>query len=229
MKRILKNLFLLLIILPIYVNDVKAEEIDINRKGNIIINNIYGNKPITGSDIHIYKVANVNNEDKFTYLSDYTLEDSLEVTSSSDWNDLATKIKNNIDINKINYINECKTNDEGKCSLSNLSVGLYLVTASEVTIGDYQYMSNPTLIAIPNHNEMDNSLMYDLDVFLKVESKTTKIDNIDNKETTINVVPKTMDKVYTYLIIFIVSVMMIVMVSLYIKNLGKKEKNEKNN
>ena len=214
MKRILKNLFLLLIILPIYVNDVKAEEIDINRKGNIIINNIYGNKPITGSDIHIYKVANVNNEDKFTYLSDYTLEDSLEVTSSSDWNDLATKIKNNIDINKINYINECKTNDEGKCSLSNLSVGLYLVTASEVTIGDYQYMSNPTLIAIPNHNEMDNSLMYDLDVFLKVESKTTKIDNIDNKETTINVVPKTMDKVYTYLIIFIVSVMMIVMVNL---------------
>lgn len=222
MKQIFRYVFLLLLVFPIYCY---AEEINIGRKGNIYIHYMHGDNSISNSDIHLYRVADVDSSGEFTYLSDYTIDDSLKVETSSQWNDLAEKIYDDILKNKINSVTNCKTNDNGMCELLNLDVGLYLVTSSEVTKENYQYFSNPTLIAIPNYNEIDYTYVYDIDSFLKVESKALKI---DKEESITNVVPKTIDTVYTYLIILIISILVVILVSLYIRNSKVKEKkNEK--
>ena len=223
MKRIFRYLFLLLLVFPIYCY---AEEIDIGRKGNIYIHYKHGDSSISGSDIHLYRVADVNSGGEFTYLSNYTIDDSLKVETSGQWNDLAKKIYDDILKNNIKSFTKCKINDDGMCELLNLDVGLYLVTSSEVTKENYQYFSSPTLIAIPNYNQIENNYIYDIDTFLKVESKALKI---DKGESTTNVVPKTIDTVYTYFIILIISILVVILVCLYIKNMKVKEKkNEKN-
>ena len=65
MKRILKYLFLLLLIYPI---SSYAEEININQKGSFKISYLYNDKNLDG-DIKLYKIANINMNREFTYLS----------------------------------------------------------------------------------------------------------------------------------------------------------------
>ena len=231
MKRILKYLFLLLLICPIYTY---AEEIDINKVGKFNMKYFYGTKGIDG-EIKIYKVANINKDAKFTFTSEYSLEDSLEVDTASKWNELAQKISNYIKENNINESKKCTT-QEGTCQLSDLGVGLYLVTSSEVTEGNYTYSTSPSLISMPNYNELDKVYVYDQDIILKTEAKNIKNtsneenNNSNNNNNTKNVVPKTIDNIYEYLIIFIVSIVVVVLIILYINKLKKKEKkNEKDN
>ena len=227
MKKILKYLFLLLLICPIYTY---AEEIDMNKVGKFNMKYFYGTKGITG-EIKIYKVANINADAKYTFTSEYSLEDSLEVDTASKWNELAQKISNYIKENNINELKKCTT-QEGVCQLNDLGVGLYLVTSSEVTEGNYTYNTSPTLISMPNYNELDKVYVYDQDIILKTEAKniknTSNEGNNNNKTTT--VVPKTIDNVYEYLIIFIASIVVVILIVFYINKLKKKEKkNEKDN
>ena len=225
MKRILKYLFLLLLIYPI---SIYAEEININKLGSFKISYLYNDKTLDG-DINIYKIANINSNGDFTYLSDYTIEDSLDVDSTSKWNDLANKISKYIKDNNINNLDSCKTQN-GVCEFSNLSTGLYLIIPNEVRDSNYIYNSFPTLISLPNYNELDKVYIYDEDILLKTEAKAITIDTKEETNNTTNVVPKTLDMFYTYLIIFVISIVIIVFVVLYINHLRKKEKkNEKNN
>lgn len=224
MKRILKYLFLLLLIYPI---SSYAEEININQKGSFKISYLYNDKTLDG-DIKLYKIANINSNGVFTYLSDYTLEDSLDVDSTSKWNDLANKISKYIDDNNINNLDSCKPQN-GVCEFSNLSTGLYLIISNEVRDSNYIYNSSPTLISLPNYNELDKVYIYDEDILLKTEAKAITIDTKEETNNTTSVVPKTLDMFYTYLIIFVISIVIIVFVVLYINYLRKKEKNEKNN
>ena len=221
MKRVFKYLFLLLLIFPFCV---KADEIDLNKLGSFNINYLYGDKKLEG-EIKLYKVANVNINREFTFLSDYTLEDSLEPDSASEWNNLALKISNYINSNNIDKLDSCKTNN-GVCKFSNLGVGLYLVTSEEVTSDNYIYKASPSLLSIPNYNEFDKVYIYDEDVTLKTEAKAITIDTSDNNTT--GGVPKTLDMFDTYLIVFVISIVAVVFIVLYINYLRRKEKrNEK--
>lgn len=230
MRKYLKYLFLLLIVLPL---NVKAEEIDISKIGSFKFNYFYKEKALDG-EIKLYKIATIDTNGKYNYTSDYKLEDSLEIDSISQLNNLALKINNYIDDNNIKELDSCKPQN-GQCQISNLNTGLYLVTSSEVTDINYIYKVSPTLIAIPNYNELDKVYIYDEDIILKTEAKAINVDNNTNTASNNNSnsnskIPKTMDKVYNYLLIFIVSIAIMIVLVFYINNLRKKEKkNEKNN
>lgn len=240
MKKISLFIFLLLLI-PI---SIKAEEIDINKIGSINIIYKYGTTSITNSDIYIYKVANINTSGKYTYLDSFNLTDDLNNTSASKLNDLAITINNYIKDNNINNTNTCKTNSEGICKIDNLSTGVYLITTEEVTIDNYKYTVSPNLISIPTQNEIDDNYIYDIDAILKTEAKSIKDDtsNTSKNDTSTTgtsktnasknntAVPLTIDNIYIYATIFIVSIIVVVLIVLYINKLRKKNiNNEKNN
>ena len=246
-KKILLLFFLLLVPLGI-----KAEGIDISSTGSINITYKYGNNSITDADIYIYKVANVDANGKYTYLDNYNISEGFDNMTASKWNDLAISVSEYIKDNNINYDNTCKTDSNGVCKINNLGVGLYLIVAEEKEIDNYRYTTSPSFVAIPNYNDIDNSYIYDNDVALKTESKlinpesdVTNEDNKDNKDNkdnngnnnnsnnsnkNVSNVPMTIDNVYNYVVVFVISLFIIVFICIYIKKVRKKEKNnEKNN
>ncbi len=225
-------LFVLLLINPVCVY---ALDFDVNRKGSFKIHYIYGDKNIYGSHVSLYKIASLNGDGDFRYLEQYDLTDSLDLDTSSKWNDLAAKIVNYVSDKSIKSDLECDIKEGSLCEFNDLDVGLYLITSTVVKSDDYQYSSSPTLISIPNRNGIDSSLIYDIDAFLKVSAKAINVDNnttndpkpIDNKPVN---VPKTLDDINVYFGLFIVSIVVMVVMVFYIKKFRKKEKNnEKNN
>ena len=98
------------------------------------------------------------------------------------------------------------------CEFSNLSTGLYLIITDEVKDSNYIYNSSPTLISLPNFNELDKIYIYDEDILLKTEAKAITIDTKEEDNKTTSPVPKTLDMFYTYLIIFVISIVIIVFV-----------------
>ena len=229
MKKILICIFLLLMINPVIIT---AAEIDIGKNGTINIYYKYAAKNISNSEIKLYRVCAIDTNGKYTYLDNYSLDDSLDIDTIVEWNDLANKISNYIENNNIEYLKKCITDKNGKCNFSGLETGLYLVTSSEVIEGNHIYRSAPTFIFIPTHNELEDNYIYDLDIILKAEMKTINVDNSFNKgESKIeSVVPKTVDNVFIYLMIFGISIIVIISVVLYMKKIKKKEKSdEKNN
>ena len=228
MKKCLSYLILLIAIIPFLVN---AEEIDMNKKGSLTLIEKFGDTIIANNKINLYKVATSNATGQFTYLDDYDLEDSLEIASASKWNDLAIKIAKYVKDKKIQSIKECTTDTNGTCKLEDLDVGLYLLTSDNTTIGDYSYATSPSLIAIPNYNQVESNYIYDVNALMKIEAKQVIFHNDKNEENEKKTtVPKTLDSVNTYVAIFLISIIALGCLVIYIINLKKKEKkNEKNN
>ena len=227
MRRYCLVLFILLVMFPI---SVRALEIDVSKKGNLHLVYQYGDKYISGSVIKIYQVAEVNSGGKYTFLDSYDINDTLVHDSASEWNELAVLIKKYVDDNNINPSVSCTSNDNGVCDFSDVSVGLYLVISEMVEIGNTQYSSSPSLIAVPTLNQVDNKSVYDVSAFLKTEAKSIKVEEVKEDTKVVNTtVPKTVDTIYMYVLIFVVSVVLLGCVVLYINRLRKKEsKNEKN-
>ena len=226
MKKVLIYIFLLLMINPAIIT---AAEVDIGKNSSISVYYKYDDKNISNSEIKLYKVATIDTSGKYTYLDNYSLEDSLDIDTASRWNDLASKVGNYIENNNIEYLKKCTTDNNGKCNFNDLETGLYLVTSSEVIEDNYIYKSAPTFVSIPTYNELDNNYIYDLDVMLKTEMKAINVDTATESKIE-NVVPKTVDNVFIYSLVFGISIVVIVSVVIYIKKLKKKESNnEKNN
>ena len=224
MRKIIRYIFVIILLFPVMVF---GEEIDVNEKGSINIFYRYGDINISKSNIYLYKIANVNNRGEFTYTDEYELEDDLEVTTASEWNDKAINIDKYIIDNDINYLDSCVSDDNGECSFDNLEVGLYLIKTSEVIIGDYKYLSSPSLVSVPNYNEIDYVNMYDIDVVLKSEAEYIEKPK-DDSENNDNTVPFTMDMIYNYLTVFGISLIAIVLIILYMAR-KRRSSDEKNN
>lgn len=214
MKRMYKFILLILLLIPI---GIKAEEIDVNRKGNINIIYKYGGTNLGNVKVYIYKVANLDINDRLTYLDEYKLDDSLVITSASKWNDLAIKINNYIKDNDIKYISSCTTDDLGNCKLNNLDIGLYLVVTDKLTIDDYEYSSSPSLIRLPNYNQIDYKLMYDVDMILKSESRLIRV----NQEEEENMKLCTTGCCYPWIIVSICLFIILLILVAYILRLKK--------
>ena len=197
---------------------VRAQEIDVNKKGSFHIFNRYGERVIPGSKIHIFKIASSNNRGEFSYVDSISMDDSLEMTSASLWNDLALKVSKYVSDYKVDSISECITDSNGSCSFPDLDVGLYLIISSSVVMDDYQYSSNPVLVAVPNYNEIDYDLIYDEDIILKTEAKSIK-----KEESSVKNLPKTGDDIFGYIVAFVVSfVALIILYLCYFRKKGRK-------
>ena len=122
----------------------------------------------------------------------------------------------------VNYIKDAKTDSEGKFTFGELKVGLYLILVDNKKTEDYEYSSKPILVSIPNRNEITDTYMYDLSIFVKTEAKSLNVNPGGDEDTPKP--PYTGDDIYKYVLIFACSFVIFAGVVVYLIVKAKKEK-----
>ena len=226
LKRILIVLFLAIIMIP----NAFADDIYGSIKGSYV----YDGTPFTNTKVYLYKIATVNTQEVYTYLDNYTnFELDINTLNSSEWPNYADALKKYINNNGITYNDLIETSTNGDYEFKNLSQGLYLLLFEEVNKNGNNYTSSPTLISIPNRDDITNELTYDITVNNKIEEEIVKPTEPTTEATTTKAVPievpQTSDNIMIYIILFIVSLIILLIIGIYIFKLKKEnEVNEKN-
>lgn len=232
MKKNYLTVILVIVLLILPVIKTYAEEIDISKIGSIKIDCKHENISLKNMNTKIYKIANINQNNEYTYLSNFQVKErELNNIATSDLVKYSEELVEFINTNNIEPNNSSTTNQEGIATFNNLSVGLYLLEYESLSDNQYTYNISPVLISVPTIE--NNIIKYDLEINPKVE--TTTINSNEESEVTYGPKiettkksPKTNDNIMTYIILLTISLLGISIVVLYKKN-RKKEKNEKNN
>ncbi len=173
----------------------------------------YGDVNISDTKIYLYRIADISNIAKYTYVSDFSSFDiDINGLANTEWNNYAKELSKYIDNKNIKYIDEAVTDSAGKFTFSNMKTGLYLLKADSKKTKDYEYSSGPVLLSVPNYNEVDEVFMYDLSVVMKTEAKSLNV----NPGNTTNV-PNTFDPLYIYVSLFVVSLVICIVCYICIK------------
>lgn len=194
-------------------------EIEVNRVSSIIGKYNYSDFNITDTNVYLYKIADMNEMAKYTYVSEFNgFTVDINGLQSFEWNDYTTKVNKYIGDNNINYIANTKTDSNGQFIFKDLKVGLYLIKVDSKKTTDYEYSSGPILVSLPNYNEIQDMYMYDLNVFTKTEAKSLNVNPGTGEDP-----PYTADSIYIYVAIFgIALIVFIVTIILILKKRKKK-------
>lgn len=217
MKKI-KILLIIVISFFISVTNCFAQEIDVNKICSITGKYNYSDVSISDTKIYLYRIADISNIAKYTYVSDFSSFDiDINGLANTEWNNYAKELSKYIDNKNIKYIDDVVTDSTGKFTFSNMKTGLYLLKADSKKTKDYEYSSGPVLISLPNYNEIDEVFMYDLSVAMKTEAKSLNV----NPGNTTNV-PNTFDPLYLYILLFGASLIIFIICYICIKKSKKK-------
>lgn len=229
---ILIAVFLLLI--PVFTH---AEEFDPSIIGSVKINYKYGDSLIPGADATMYKIANLGEYGIYEFvdgIGDYNLDN----ITSSQLGDVSKQIEQDVIDNNIESFGTCTTQSDGACTIEEVPVGVYLIKVESIKIDKTTYYSLPTLIVVPTTQETSDILLYDTEIYMKVEADTEKEEvpvTPDKDENTIRpdkknnprpFTPNTVDRILMYAALFCISLVIIIVVIMIIKK-GEEEKNEK--
>jgi len=238
-----KNIKIYLILLGIFLIPfyVQAESIDIARQSTITGSYTYGTINISDANCYIYKIANYNSDESYTYLDSYNEYSDIDIKTltTSNLKDLATKINKTIEDNKINYDFITNTDESGNFSISGLSVGLYLIKTDDKKIGDYIYSTTPALLSIPTTNLIDGNYVYDLSIAMKSEAKYTQskktykenIKNVDSGPKSdetglIEYFPALIKSKNVYSLVLLIVFIILIISIIYVYMKYKKRKNK---
>lgn len=220
MKKI-KLLVVFIVAFFFTITNVNAE-IEVNRLTSIIGKYNYSDVNITDTNVYLYKIADMSELAKYTYVDEFVgYTEDVNTLESFEWDDYTSKLNKYISDNNINYIASTKTDSNGEFTFKDLKVGLYLIRVDSKKTEDYEYSSGPLLVSLPNFNEIQDVYMYDLSVFAKTEAKSLNVNPGDGGVDP----PYTADTIYLYVAIFgIALIIFIVAIVLIIK---KKKNNKK--
>lgn len=226
MKKIMGSLLLFLAIFNLCVLDVSADNIDSSRISSVTINHQYNDIVISDAEVSLYFLANIDANGQFHFDDNY-LDVSFDFSNmtTSEVSLKAKEILSYIAKKEIHSDFSLKTKEDGSGYFSNLVPGLYLVSIDSKVIDDYRYEVSPMIITIPT---LENDT-YQYDVLVNTKTKREKIEQEvtppsidDNGEK----VPNTLDNIYLYVILFIISFLVIVGVMIYILKRKGENKNE---
>lgn len=164
MKRKVNYLFITIILFISLITNVKANTIDLSKKGSISVTlkEKSENVLIDGAEITIYHIGDASIKDNnlvFNKREELTCDVSLDNLKDTKLvSDIAKCINDNI----IKYVG---TTDNGKVTFNNLNQGLYLVTQTKSTEG-YSDIDS-FLVAIPKVE--DNKWIYNINALPKVD------------------------------------------------------------
>lgn len=227
MKKVVSSFFLFLSILSFGVLNVKADNIDGSRMSSLSVTYQYDTVMLSNVDVSLYYLASVDATGVFQFTDDY-LDVAFDTTniSSSDLTLQAETIENYISSHQLQASSLLKTNQNGVTNFSNLVPGLYLVIVDSKVVGDYRYDASPTIVSIPILE--DGTYQYDVQMNIKtereeLEQEITPPGGMDNNN---EMVPNTLDNIYLYIVLLVISIIVIIGVIMYISK-RKDEKNEK--
>ena len=136
-------------------------QIDLNRKGRLILAYKYDSQPIVGAQAQIYRVAEVNMAGEFTLLAPYrsvveSKNANLNSMTAQQWKDLVYPISAYIYTNKIPASATAVSGQDGTAEMAGLDLGIYLVTtnALDVKAEDCTYTFSSFFTAVP---ELDDT------------------------------------------------------------------------
>lgn len=227
MKKVVSSFFLFLSILSFGVLNVKADNIDGSRTSSLSVTYQYDTVMLSNVDVSLYYLASVDATGFFQFTDDY-LDVAFDTTniSSSDLTLQAEMIENYISSHQLQASSLLKTNQNGVTNFSDLVPGLYMVTVDSKVVGDYRYDASPTIVSIPILE--DGTYQYDVQMNIKtereeLEQEITPPGGMDNNN---EMVPNTLDNIYLYIVLLVISIIVIIGVIMYISK-RKDEKNEK--
>lgn len=164
MKRKVNYLFIAIILFISLITNVKANTIDLSKKGSISITlkEKGENVLIDGAEIIIYYVGDASIKDNnlvFNKREELTCDVSLDNLKDTK---LVSNISKCINDDVIKYVG---TTNNGKVTFNNLNQGLYLVSQTKSVEG-YSLIDS-FLVAIPKVE--DNKWVYDINALPKVD------------------------------------------------------------
>lgn len=222
MKKIRIKLLIVVYLLFAFIStiNVKAEEI---QTGKIGITYQYDQEVFTNRSISLYRVATQDEAGKFLYTDSFKGNDKIDNLTTSEWNSLALKLSEQVERNSIPSYDVKITDENGKVSFENIPLGLYLIKVEKVNKGDYEYLSSPILITLPNFDELANDYITEIETTTKTEER--KIEKEPPKKTPIKKPssnPYTNDAIMIYVMEVVLS--LIVILSLIYTILKSKKK-----
>ncbi len=153
MKKILMNFIIFVItILPISVFAIENE-------GSISVSLKYDEKPVSGVEFTLYKIASYDN-DKLSNTDDFkNYELTFEDITDENTNTIIEELLKYINENEIKCYDNMKTNSNGMLTFRNLEKGIYLVVGNNMNSEDGKsvYISQPSLVTIPTKVEDEES------------------------------------------------------------------------
>ena len=230
MKRIINKIFLFLVVFSFGILSVFADNIDLSRNSSLTVSYQYDDISITETLVSVYFLASIDVNGNYQFQDNYLdIAFDLSSISTSDISLKAKEIYSYINQEQILSDFNIKTDQEGISNFSNLVPGLYLVSTSSKVLGDYRYDSSPVLLTIPT---LENGT-HQYNVLMNVKAERQKIEQevippgvTDSGE----MVPNTLDNIYLYVGLLIISILAIFGVIIYIlkkKGEGKSENKNK--
>lgn len=181
MKRFVKVIVIYFLLYPFLI--IHATEVDVLSKGNIMVHYQYESKTISSVKMQLYKISDINSNYEYLYLERYqSLKKDISNMSSSDVGDYAITLKKYIESNRIFFDDAVFSNSQGIGTFNNLDVGLYLLLFDEKEEDGERYNASPILVVVPSYQEKNNSYIYSVNIYPKVEV-TTIISNSDSEKS----------------------------------------------
>lgn len=226
MKKVICSLLLFLSIFSLDIVEVKAENIDISRTSSLSVTYQYDNILLSDAGVSLYYLASIDEGYNYKFIDEYqdVAFDTTDI-SASDLTFQAEVIERYIKDNKLQANRVLKTNQNGVANFSSLVPGLYLLIVDSKVVDNYQYNVSPTIINIPTFE--NGNYQYDVQINLKTQRDKLNEEITppgENDNESLGSVPNTIDNIYFYIILLIMSIIIIFGVVIYIsKKKGEKK------
>lgn len=206
--------------------NVKAEEA---LTGKIGVTYQFGEEVFSNRSISLYRVATQDEDGNFIYTDDFKGNAKIDNLTTSEWGSLALKLSEQVEKNNISSYDVKITDANGKVSFENIPLGLYLIKIEEVARGDYEYLSSPMLITLPNFDEIANDYITEIETATKTEER--KIEKMPPPKTPVEKPssnPYTNDKIMIYVMEFGISMIVLLFLIYGILRTKRKASNINN-
>ena len=228
MKKIISSFFLFLSIFSFSILNVSADNIDCSKVSSVTVHYRYDDVMISNTEVSLYYLASIDAGSKYQFQDKY-LDISFDLSDMtvSDISLKAQDVYSYISSNQLQADFTLMTKDDGTGYFHDLVPGLYLVSIDSQVIGEYRYYANPILLTIPTLE--NDTYQYDVSVNIKterekIEQEVTPPGTSGNGER----VPNTLDNIYFYVGLLIVSILVIFGVMIYIlKRIGENKSESK--
>lgn len=144
---------------------------DPSQKGSISVQMAYGDQPVAGGSLTLYRVGDVKEDDgsySFALSGDFTASeaDLADISSAKPAQELAQYAESRELPGKTAQIG-----DDGKVSFTGLKLGLYLLVQNETADGYYK--ADPFMVSVPMNE--NGAYIYTVDASPKVELQKAPI------------------------------------------------------
>lgn len=215
MKRFKSFLILFLILSIVFAPVVNAAPI-----GTISGDYSFGDIELENVDVSLYLIATVDTTNGFSYKYVKDFEKYELDVNSLNYGELeqyVLELEKSIKDNDIEAIKTTKTSSAGKFNFKDLEEGLYLVNIEDVEQDINIYKSSPSLLFIPNYDSTTQAYNHDVSVNIKTELVKKEINNDKAGNNNSNIrIPNTYDAIVIYVIGFVVSLILLVILVLFI-------------